>query len=206
MAAKPSGLSVLKQSARLTAISAIDALANRAARYFSRRERRAGADRASWLTDQERNLAEALSGLILPSDADGPGAREADAARTIEASLAGSPDRQAVYIRGLRALDRLARRRAGRPFTNVAEDAQIALLREVEATAEARSRAARAWRLPHRVIDLYAFCRFPEIEFLTQFVDDVFVAYYTSPVGWKWLDYDGPPMPLGYLDPLRRRV
>ena len=144
--------------------------------------------------------------MILPSDAYGPGAREADAARKIEASLTGSPGRQAVYIRGLRALDALARRRAGRPFANVAGDAQIALLREIEGAAEARSRSARALRIPHRLIDLYMLWRFPEVEFLDQLVDDVFVAFYTSPVGWQWLDYDGPPMPLGYLDPLRRRA
>lgn len=197
---------VLKQRARLAAISAIDHLANWAAGYFSRRERRAGADAGRWLTEEERGLVEALSSVVLPSDADGPGGREADAARRIESSLAGSPDRQALYVRGLRALDRLARRKAGRPFAGITEDAQIALVREVEATAEARSRAARAWRLPYRMIDLYAFCRFPEVEFLAQFVDDAFVAFYTSPVAWKWLDYDGPPMPLGYLDPLRRRV
>ncbi len=199
-------LLTLKRKARLTAISVSDALASRTVNYFSRRERRPTSDAACWLTNEERSLVESLSAVILPSDADGPGAREAGAARKIEAAVAESPDRQAVYIRGLRALDRLATRRAGRPFANVAGDAQIALLREVEGVAEARSRSARAWRLPHRLIDLYMLCRFPEVEFLEQLVDDVFVAFYTSPVGWSWLDYDGPPMPLGYLDPQRRRI
>ena len=199
-------LPILRQRARLAAISAFDALASRSADHFARRERRVTADPARWLTEEERSLAEALAAVILPSDADGPGAREAAAAQKVEAALAGSPDRQAVYIRGLRALDRLARRRAGRPFANLAEDARITLLRELEEVSEARFRSALARYLPRRPLLLYTFWRFPEVEFLKQFADDVFVAFYTSPVGWQWLEYDGPPMPLGYLDPLRRRA
>ena len=110
MAAKRSTtlLPTLKQNARLTAIAVSDALASWTVKYFSRRERRATSDAARWLTDEERSLVESLSAVILPSDADGPGAWEAGAARKIEAAVAESPDRQAVYIRGLRALDRLA--------------------------------------------------------------------------------------------------
>ena len=176
------------------------------ATYFSRRERRVTADPARWLTDEERGLAEALSAAILPSDADGPGAREEAAAQKIETSLAGSPDRQAVYIRGMRALDRSARRRAGRPFAQLSEDARVAFLRELDEVSEARFRSALGRRLPGRLLLLYTLWRFPEVDFLKQFADDVFVAFYTSPVGWQWLEYDGPPMPLGYLDPLRRRA
>jgi hypothetical protein len=208
MTAKPSAMSlpVLKQRARRAAISAFDALANRSAEHFARRERRVAADPARWLTEEERGLAEALAAMILPSDADGPGAREAAATQKIETSLAGSPDRQAAYIRGLRALDRLARRKAGRPFTSLAEEARVALVREHEEISEARFRSGLARRLPSRLLLLYTLWRFPEVDFLKQFADDVFVAFYTSPVGWEWLEYDGPPMPLGYLDPLRRRA
>jgi hypothetical protein len=44
------------------------------------------------------------------------------------------------------------------------------------------------------------------VDFFSGFVDDVFEAFYTSPVAWNLLGYDGPPMPLGYLDPTRRRT
>ncbi|MGE5277656.1 MAG: gluconate 2-dehydrogenase subunit 3 family protein [Acidobacteriota bacterium] len=199
-------LPVLKQMARRTAISALDALASWSESHFSRRERRVAADPARWLAEEERVLAEALAAVILPSDGEAPGAREAAAARKIETSLAGSPALQAVYIRGLRALDRIARRRAGRPFVTLAEDARVALLRDLEKVSEARFRSGPARRLPSRLLLLYTLWRFPEVEFLKQFADDVFVAFYTSPVGWEWLEYDGPPMPLGYLDPLRRRA
>jgi hypothetical protein len=169
------------------------------------------ADRSSrtglWFSASERRLAEALAARVLPSDADGPGARKADVAGALDRLLAAaSPERRAFYGRGLQGLDRMARHRSGRGFADLPEAEQNRLLEELSRAADRRFESPVARRIPRRLTTLYYRWRFPAVDFFSGFVDDVFEAFYTSPVAWNLLGYDGPPMPLGYLDPTRRRT
>jgi gluconate 2-dehydrogenase gamma chain len=85
------------------------------------------------LTAAEGDILEAFTARLIPSDASGPGAREARAAHYIDRALAGplSPSRQA-YAAGLAALDTHARASKGGPFASLSSADQDAVLADVE--------------------------------------------------------------------------
>ena len=94
------------------------------------------------LTAVEADLLDAIVARLIPSDANGPGAREAQAARYIDRALAGalSGSRDA-YRAGLAALDRYARSSRGAPFTSLSPTDQDSLLIDVETGAATGSGA-----------------------------------------------------------------
>ncbi len=199
----------MRHLARVTIQSVEDRLESRLSRPEGLaaldRERRAGA--TNWFTPTEYRLVEALASVILPSDEHGPGAREAGVADTLNRLIAQMPGRQPLYARGLRSLDRQACREMGRSFPELGSGNQVSFLRRLESIASGRSLSASvAGRVGGLIGRLYKKWRFPAASFLPEFVDDTMKAFYTSPVAWQWLDYDGPPMPLGYLDPIRPRI
>jgi gluconate 2-dehydrogenase gamma chain len=85
------------------------------------------------LTAAEADILEAVVARLIPTDANGPGATEARAARYIDRALGGAlaSSRQA-YSAGLAALDRHARSSRGKAFTELPPADQDALLVEVE--------------------------------------------------------------------------
>jgi gluconate 2-dehydrogenase gamma chain len=94
------------------------------------------------LTAVEADLLDAIVARLIPSDASGPGAREAQAVRYIDRALAGalSGSRDA-YRAGLAALDRYARSSRGAPFTSLSPTDQDSLLIDVETGAATGSGA-----------------------------------------------------------------
>jgi gluconate 2-dehydrogenase gamma chain len=94
------------------------------------------------LTAVEADMLDAIVARLIPSDASGPGAREAQAVRYIDRALAGalSGSRDA-YRAGLAALDRYARSSRGAPFTSLSPTDQDSLLIDVETGAATGSGA-----------------------------------------------------------------
>ena len=73
---------------------------------------------------------------LIPSDANGPGATEAHAARYIDRALGSAlASFREAYSKGLVALDQYARSARGRAFAQLPADAQDAVLTEVESDA-----------------------------------------------------------------------
>jgi gluconate 2-dehydrogenase gamma chain len=85
------------------------------------------------LTVGEGDLLDAVVARLIPSDALGPGAKEAGATRYIDRALAGalSSSRQA-YTAGLAALDRYARSSRGKAFAELSPTDQDSVLIDVE--------------------------------------------------------------------------
>jgi gluconate 2-dehydrogenase gamma chain len=85
------------------------------------------------LTAAEAEMLEAICARIIPSDANGPGAKEARAAHYIDRALGGflAPSK-AAYTAGLAALDRYSRSSRGGPFTSLSTRDQDSLLIDVE--------------------------------------------------------------------------
>ena len=85
------------------------------------------------LTATEADLLEAMVDRLIPSDALGPGAREARAAHYIDRALGGAlaSSRQA-YAAGLSALDRYARASRGKSFLDLSAADKDSLLMDVE--------------------------------------------------------------------------
>jgi gluconate 2-dehydrogenase gamma chain len=88
------------------------------------------------LTAAEADTLEAICARLIPTDATGPGAREARAARYIDRALAGAlaASREA-YRAGLAALDRYARQSRGKPFHELPATDQDSVLMDVESNS-----------------------------------------------------------------------
>ena len=160
-----------------------------------------------WLREDERRLLEALSAAIVPSDESGAGAREANVVDALNRRLAASPSHQQLYARGLPSFDTLSQKKFGHVFAELSPSEQTDLLREVDRLSGGESDAqSGGTRVVGKALQLYRSVRFPAARLFPVLVEDVMQAFYTNPVSWKWLGYDGPPMPRGYLDPTHPRA
>jgi gluconate 2-dehydrogenase gamma chain len=116
---------MLRRSAMLGAVAAVPAnvlaQAASAAPYVS-------------LTAAEAAALEALVARLIPSDANGPGALEAGAARYIDGALGNAlAALRPAYSAGLAALDAYARARGGAPFAALQPERQDELVGDLEA-------------------------------------------------------------------------
>lgn len=85
------------------------------------------------LTAAETLTLEAFVARLIPSDANGPGALEAGAARYIDRALGDAfASLRGVYAAGLAALNAYALQTAGRPFAKLAPEQQDSVLLDLE--------------------------------------------------------------------------
>src|SRR5688572_4794874 len=115
---------MLRRSAALGAVAAVPAnvlaQAARAAPYAN-------------LTATQAAALEAFVARLIPSDANGPGALEAGAARYIDGALGNALAAQRpVYAAGLAALDAYARSRGGASFAALSPQLQDELIGDLE--------------------------------------------------------------------------
>jgi gluconate 2-dehydrogenase gamma chain len=97
------------------------------------------------LTSAEADLLDAVVARLIPTDANGPGATEAQAARYIDRALAGAlAGSREAYRVGLAALDRYSRSSRGTPFTALSPIDQDSVLIDVETGAATGSGAGFA--------------------------------------------------------------
>ena len=88
------------------------------------------------LTAAEAGILDAVVARLIPSDALGPGAREAGATRYIDRALGGALSAsRAGYTSGLAALDRYANASRGKPFVELPPVDQDSVLIDVETGA-----------------------------------------------------------------------
>ena len=88
------------------------------------------------LTAAEADLLEVICSRIIPSDENGPGAREARAAHFIDRALGGAlAASKPAYTAGFAALDRYSRSSRGKPFLELSERDQDSVLIDVETGA-----------------------------------------------------------------------
>jgi gluconate 2-dehydrogenase gamma chain len=86
------------------------------------------------LTVAEGRVLDAIVARLIPTDANGPGATEALAARYIDRALGGAlAASKEAYRVGLAAIDRYSRASKGKPFVDLAPAEQDAVLVDVEA-------------------------------------------------------------------------
>ena len=88
------------------------------------------------LTAAESDLLEAICARIVPTDANGPGAREARAAHYIDRALGGAlKESREAYRAGFAAFDRYCRSSRGSAFTDLPARDQDSVLIDVETGA-----------------------------------------------------------------------
>ena len=87
-----------------------------------------------FFTPAQHRTVDVLSELIIPTDAHSPGASAAKVADFIDLLLSGASDEeQLIWRDGLTWLDSTATTRWGKPFGQVTQDQQVALLTEISA-------------------------------------------------------------------------
>ena len=92
-----------------------------------------GLEALETLTAAEADTLEAIVARLIPTDENGPGAREARAAHYIDRALAGAlRESRAAYAAGLAALDDYAESAKGAPFVRLAASDQDAVLSDLE--------------------------------------------------------------------------
>jgi gluconate 2-dehydrogenase gamma chain len=85
------------------------------------------------LTAAESEILESFCARLIPTDANGPGAKEARAAHYIDRALGGAlKSARDSYRSGLMRLDQHARLSKGGPFASLSPEAQDAVMTEVE--------------------------------------------------------------------------
>ena len=171
---------------------------------MKRREAQRPDGGAQWFTPDEADLVHALACVIIPSSEDVPGAGDMEligmsAVRLIDRLVAAGQASRLVYARGLIAVDEMARRTHGRTFTELGGDERNDFVSEIESLhrrhvdpsrsglARKATHALGMWRGKSAAGALYDVLR-----------SDTLKVFYSSEIGWLWLGYDGPPMPLGY--------
>lgn len=184
----------------------VDGLSRRRTKELKRRQRARSGNGRTWFLPEEAKLVDVVSRCIVPSDDSSVGVEDMDvlgspALDSLDELVAHSSNRQALYARGLFALDELAVREHRAAFIELAEEEQLKLLRMVD---EVR----RRWSTPtsfgskiqNKVSVLYHKWTglFFIVDLFPLLVRDVFRVFYSSQVAWVWLSYDGPPMPDGY--------
>jgi predicted component of type VI protein secretion system len=127
-----------------------------------------------FLTDSEFAMLDELSEMIIPTDAQSPGARAANVAAFIDARLAEAWEEKvrSQWRAGLALVDRLSQDANGASFMKSSPEQRAAVL----------TRMAQNESKPQK----------PEEQFFTELKSRVVYAYYTSEIGIKQdMEYKG---------------
>ena len=124
---------LLKRAGAVSAAAAVPAAMTEAAQAPAPPQR---PEPAETLSQAEAETLEAITARLIPTDANGPGAREARAAHYIDRALGGAlAGSREAYRNGLAALDSHTRATKGRGFAQLAESDQDQLLAALEQNA-----------------------------------------------------------------------
>ena len=131
------------------------------------------------LTQAESRILEAFVARLIPSDANGPGAKEARAAYYIDRALGGAlASSRQTYTTGLAALDQYARAAHGRPFAGLSPVDQDAVLTDVQRGAAGFEESAAFFEMVRTHTIQGTFC-------------DPFYGGNANFVGWDLIGYPG---------------
>jgi gluconate 2-dehydrogenase gamma chain len=112
---------------------------------------------------------ERLTDLIIPSD-DTPGAREAGVAEFVDFMIAHDHDQQYRFRTGLAWLSAHSERQLGKPFLELTEQQQVAVLEPLAYTAKHREGEEEGREFFHSIREMTV------------------MAFYTSEIGYRELD------------------
>ena len=133
------------------------------------------------LTAAEADLLEAICARIIPTDASGPGAREARAAHFIDRALGGAlASSKPAYTAGFAAFDRYCRSSRGKPFLELSDRDQDSALIDVETGAATGFQGSSA-----------AFFGMVRTHTLQGTFGDPFYGGNANFVGWDLIGYPG---------------
>ncbi|WP_173045798.1 gluconate 2-dehydrogenase subunit 3 family protein [Nitrospira sp. KM1] len=159
------------------------------------------------LSENEQQILEDLTAVVIPSDAAGPGAREAGVVHEITRKVTADSILQQRYREGLRAFDDIARSRFGSGFHELNAENQVKMFSEVDQArqriwvqAEPKSFSEKIRRkLEHWYYRKYVGVTDAALVLQEQMIRDVPEIFYATDIAWKSVGYSGPPFPFGYV-------
>jgi len=140
----------------------------------------------------QATVVEEVTSLIIPTDED-PGAREAGLVFELDRIVASSDNLKELYTNGIEWLDYMAERVSHKEsFLDLGNDEKIKILK-----------IADSGRSTY-IQKVYLFIRYWGTRIARNFFSTIkrqtFEGFYTSEMGWKVIDYQGPPQWSGYPD------
>ncbi len=160
-------------------------------------------EQALFLNEHQYALVATLAAIIIPSDED-PGANEAVVVDDLDRLIADSKEKQAIYKKGLKWLDKISREQYGNGFLALELNEQISLLRRIDEAETMRNRSVTGFmdRVDRKADEIWDdFFGIGENSYFFRIIHkDVLVAYFSNPISWNVVGYYGPPQPVGYLD------
>lgn len=178
-----------------------------------RNARRAGGNSSQWFTPEEAAVAGALAKLIVPRDEVSPGIDDIcplgqTAVTVLDKMVAENPDKQRHYSRGLVAFDYWAFGERARGFADLSTEDQARLLRAAQEQYDRRPAGSSSIAKLRRAFEALIQARkgiFQAEKFYPIIRNDCLRIFYTSSASWACLQYDGPPMEMGYPSLIRPR-
>ena len=160
-------------------------------------------EKALFLNEHQYALVATVAAIIVPAD-EHPGANEAVIVDDLDRLIADSKEKQAIYKKGLKWLDKISREQYGNGFLKLELDKQISLLRRIDEAATMRNRPVTGFleRVDRKADEIWddLFGIGANSDFFRIIHKDVLVAYFSHPISWNVVGYYGPPQPVGYPD------
>lgn len=96
----------------------------------------------------------------------------------------GTPPRDVLVHRGLKAIDKLAEKKYGAKFIEIDVKEQLTILEELD---------------QGKAMQLSDWSKIPQKELFKKLATEIVSAYYSHPVVWSEIGYGGPAYPRGYI-------
>ncbi len=96
----------------------------------------------------------------------------------------GTPPRDILIRRGLKAIDKLSEKKLGASFLEIDITEQLTLLEELD---KGKAMPLSEWQ------------KIPQKELFKKLATEIVSAYYSHPVVWSEIGYGGPAYPRGYV-------
>lgn len=155
----------------------------------------------------------ALARTIIPTDKD-PGAVEAGVAYYIDNVASKSLVKQKNYKKGIQYIDEFSKRKFGKEFLQLESKNQLEILEDFEKALQILYRKSpylpsqkwrnrifvRKKRLDYRMNLLLGGVNAEGARFFRTLKWEMFDAFYSNPISWKMIGYQGPPQFSGYPD------
>ncbi|HEX3036474.1 MAG TPA: gluconate 2-dehydrogenase subunit 3 family protein [Thermodesulfobacteriota bacterium] len=157
----------------------------------------------------------AIATIIIPTDHD-PGANEANVVHYIDNVVSSSEAKQKEYAKGINWIDNFSEKKfgQGKKFITLSRQGQFGILTEFEETLQIiytrpHYLPTEKWKkliyVTKRRISYFTNLMLggadvEEASFFRTIKSDVFDGFYSNPISWKMVNYQGPPQFYGYPD------
>lgn len=159
--------------------------------------------RSSRFNEGEEILLAMLVDIIFPNDGHGPSAEDIDLVHALSVFVSGSPQRFLTYREGLSRVETLSETLYASRFSTLPLEHRYDLLAYLDKVKTNMDR--EVFTLKDKIVRKWRYVYYTwrgilqTADFWVTLRSDSLVLYYSHELTWKWLGYNGPPFPNGYV-------